>query len=63
MTSDSDDRTRSEQEQDPAPAPREPEPRAPGQHEDFGPLELMRTRKADGRALLLFTHRREQADP
>lgn len=35
----------------------------PEQHEDFGPLELLRTRKADGRALLLFSHRREQADP
>ncbi len=35
----------------------------PEQHEHFGPLELLRTRKADGRALLLFSHRREQAEP
>jgi hypothetical protein len=30
------------------------------QREEFGALELLRTRKADGRALLLFSHRREQ---
>jgi hypothetical protein len=27
------------------------------QEERFGPLALLRTRKADGRALLLFSHR------
>lgn len=34
----------------------------PEQREDFGPLELLRTRKADGRALLLFSHRGEAAE-
>ncbi len=33
--------------------------RQPEQREDFGPLELLRTRKTDGRALLLFSHRGE----
>jgi hypothetical protein len=37
------------------------EPRRPGEdrHERFGPLELLRTSKADGRALLLFSRREE----
>jgi hypothetical protein len=36
--------------------------RQPQQRENVGPLELLRTRKADGRALLLFSHRRPQAE-
>ncbi|HTZ87601.1 MAG TPA: hypothetical protein VMB05_13110 [Solirubrobacteraceae bacterium] len=30
--------------------------------ERFGPLDLLRTRKADGRALLLFSRARERED-
>ena len=73
MTSDSTDQTPSEHGRE-APEPTSHEDataqpqgtatrQQPEQHEDFGPLELLRTRKADGRALLLFSHRREQADP
>jgi hypothetical protein len=32
----------------------------PEQLDVYGPLELLRTRKADGRSLLLFSHREEQ---
>jgi hypothetical protein len=32
------------------------------QDERFGPLALLRTRKADGRGLLLFSHRGEGAN-
>ncbi|HWG08903.1 MAG TPA: hypothetical protein VN672_07835 [Solirubrobacteraceae bacterium] len=37
-------------------AERTPEPEAETARERFGPLTLLRTRKADGRALLLFSH-------
>ncbi|MFI4990724.1 MAG: hypothetical protein ACHQHO_07400 [Solirubrobacterales bacterium] len=72
MTSGSADQTPSE------PGPQTPEPTShehaaaasqggasrpqPQQREDFGPLELLRTQKTDGRALLLFSHRLEQAE-
>ena len=32
------------------------------QHERFGPLSLLRTRKGDGRALLLFSHPAEHGE-
>jgi len=32
-------------------------------HERYGPLSLLRTRKGDGRALLLFSHPAEERDP
>jgi hypothetical protein len=54
MTPGSADQTPSEQSRE------APEPQ---RREDFGPLELLRTRKGDGRALLLFSHRREQGEP
>jgi hypothetical protein len=59
MTADSADRTPGERE---AAAPeRTPgegaqEDRPAEQQERFGPLSLLRTRKDDGRALLLFSH-------
>ncbi len=70
MTSGSADQTPSEHRRE-APEPTSHEDAAaqpqggaaqqqPEQREQFGPLELLRTRKADGRALLLFSHRRER---
>lgn len=66
MTSDSADQTPSEHEAAASEhAPREhgaaqpggeSERRPPEQHERYGPLSLLRTRKGDGRALLLFSH-------
>lgn len=66
MTSDSADQTPSEPGRGaPQPTPREDEAaqpqgkaaqQQPEQREDFGPLSLLRTRKGDGRALLLFSH-------
>jgi hypothetical protein len=69
MTSDSADQTPSEGGPD-APEPTSPEDAAaqpgdgaarqqPERREEFGPLELLRTRKVDGRALLLFSRRRK----
>lgn len=66
MTSDSADQTPSEHGRE-APEPTshddaaaqpggESEDRPPEQHERYGPLSLLRTRKGDGRALLLFSH-------
>jgi hypothetical protein len=66
MTSDSADQTPSEHGQE-APEPTsheaaapqpggESEHREPEQRERYGPLSLLRTRKGDGRALLLFSH-------
>ena len=44
-------------------SPEPPQPRAvEEQKEHFGPLELLRTRKADGRALLLFSRRAGAGD-
>jgi hypothetical protein len=40
----------------------ESERRPPEQHERFGPLALLRTRKGDGRALLLFSHPAEERE-
>lgn len=39
------------------PLPEERDPREPGEggRERYGPLQLLRTRKDDGRALLLFS--------
>jgi len=66
MTSDSADQTPSEHgREEPEPTSREDtaaqpggesERREPERHERSGPLSLLRTRKADGRALLLFSH-------
>jgi hypothetical protein len=66
MTSDSADQTPSEPGREvPEPASHgdataqpggESERPPPDQHERYGPLSLLRTRKGDGRALLLFSH-------
>jgi hypothetical protein len=59
MTSDSADQTPSEHDaaaSGRAPREGEAEHREPAQHERYGPLSLLRTRKGDGRALLLFSH-------
>jgi hypothetical protein len=59
MTSDSADQTPSERDAATSEhAPREGESgrRPPEQDERYGPLSLLRTRKSDGRALLLFSH-------
>jgi hypothetical protein len=59
MTSDSADQTPSEHDtaaSERAPREGEPERREPEQRERYGPLSLLRTRKGDGRALLLFSH-------
>ena len=42
-----------------APEPRD-EPSPPAR---YGPLELVRMRKADGRALLIYRHARERGEP
>ncbi|HEY2571915.1 MAG TPA: hypothetical protein VGI27_10590 [Solirubrobacteraceae bacterium] len=63
MTSDSADQTPSEHDaaaSGPAPHEGEPERREPEQRERYGPLSLLRTRKGDGRALLLFSHAAEE---
>jgi hypothetical protein len=63
MTSDSADQTPSERDAtapEPAPGERESDDRPAQQRERYGPLSLLRTRKGDGRALLLFSHRREE---
>ncbi|HTA05157.1 MAG TPA: hypothetical protein VK774_02240 [Solirubrobacteraceae bacterium] len=46
------------------PTPPEQPQRAEGEQsaERFGPLELLRTSKADGRALLLFSHREQERE-
>lgn len=68
MTSDATDRTPSEHGREaPEPAshgdvtarPGASERLPPEQHERYGPLSLLRTRKGDGRALLLFSHAAE----
>jgi hypothetical protein len=59
MTSDSADQTPSEREaaaSERTPRKGEPGDRPAEQHERYGPLSLLRTRKDDGRALLLFSH-------
>jgi hypothetical protein len=59
MTSDSDDQTPSGRDaaaSGRAPREGEEERREPEQRERYGPLSLLRTRKGDGRALLLFSH-------
>jgi len=59
MTSGSADQTPSERDAAApgrAPGEGESEHRAPEQRERYGPLSLLRTRKGDGRALLLFSH-------
>jgi hypothetical protein len=66
MTSDSADQTPSEP--DAAASERTPgegktEHRPPEQRERYGPLSLLRTRKGDGRALLLFSHPAEEREP
>jgi hypothetical protein len=63
MTSDSADETLSERDAAPSertPGEGESEHRPPEQHERYGPLSLLRTRKADGRTLLLFSHPAEE---
>jgi hypothetical protein len=59
MTSGSADQTPSERDaaaSERAPQKGEGERREPEQRERYGPLSLLRTRKGDGRALLLFSH-------
>lgn len=59
MTSDSADQTPSEHDtaaSGRAASEGEAEHRSPERHEHYGPLSLLRTRKGDGRALLLFSH-------
>jgi hypothetical protein len=66
MTSDSADQTPSERDAaapERTPGEGESEGRPPQQHERYGPLSLLRTRKADGRALLLFSHPAEEHGP
>lgn len=43
----------------PPPAERDPREPGEGERERFGPLQLLRTRKDDGRALLLFSRRED----
>jgi hypothetical protein len=65
MTSDSDDQAPSEHDAAASGrAPREgaAERREPEQRERYGPLSLLRTRKGDGRALLLFSHPDEEPE-
>jgi hypothetical protein len=69
MTSGSHDQTPSEREPDASEREPEASERTPGQgdhpagqHERYGPLSLLRTRKGDGRALLLFSHFAEERD-
>jgi hypothetical protein len=65
MTSDSADQTPSEHDAAASEhAPREDESgrRPPEQRERYGPLSLLRTRKGDGRALLLFSHAAEERE-
>ncbi len=59
MTSDAADQTPSERDaavSERTPGEDDAERREPEQHERYGPLSLLRTRKGDGRALLLFSH-------
>jgi hypothetical protein len=66
MTSDSADRTPSEHDaaaSERAPREDESELRPPEQRERYGPLSLLRTRKGDERALLLFSHAAEEREP
>lgn len=63
MTSDSADQTPSEREaaaSERAPGEGEEGDRPAEQHERYGPLSLLRTRKDDGRALLIFSHAKER---
>ena len=65
MTSDSADQTPSEREATASkrtPGEGESGDRSAEQHERYGPLSLLRTRKGDGRALLLFSHPAEEHD-
>jgi hypothetical protein len=63
MTSDPADQTPSEREaaaSERTPGEGESGERPAEQHERYGPLSLLRTRKGDGRALLLFSHPAEE---
>lgn len=63
MTSDSTGQTPSEGDaaaSEHAPGEGGAERREPEQQERYGPLSLLRTRKSDGRALILFSHAGEE---